>query len=282
MDPAPLVRNNLPTSIQLDLDKDPETVGPWYDFQNGAYQTRGFCGYRYPDEICHWFSVAIDREVILIRAASKHRCRARLGKFVAGRKDDQVKSFTSEAPLSIVNDASICDLRNRVLEKKEVNSDFYLEREQFRAPIAVDLGTPWLEDSLAECRIGPILLRYCGPAIRCDCIRMDYRKNCFLDKREPYATLSTFRSLPGWGALFAAYVSCDLLTSKEEYEAALPPALGYQSYSDSLKANPHQRYPNEEDMTYIRIYKHDYLYIRVQKEPKLMAELRLKNEAKSI
>ena len=110
---------------------------------------------------------------------------------------------------------------------------------------------------------------------------MDYHKNCFLDKHEPYATLSTFRSLPGWGALFAVNVNCDLLTSKKEYEAALPPSLGYPSYADNLKANPHQRYPNEEDMTYIRIYKHDHLYIRVQKEPKFLAELRLKNEAQS-
>ena len=53
------------------------------------------------------------------------------------------------------------------------------------------------------------------------------------------------------------------------------------SYSDIQKANPQQRFPNEEDMTYIRIYKHDYLYIRVEKEPQLMAELRLKNEGKS-
>ena len=163
MDPVPLLRNSLPTSIQLDLDKDPETVGPWYDFQGKAPQTVGFCGYRYSDEVCHWFSVAIEREVILIRAGSKQKCRPRMNKFIAGAKRDQVKSFAAEAALNIINDASISELRNRVLQKKEVNSDFYLEREQFRAPIAVNLGNPWLEDSLAECRIGPIMLRYCGP-----------------------------------------------------------------------------------------------------------------------
>ena len=96
----------------------------------------------------------------------------------------------SESHLNIVNDASIRDVRNRVLEKGEVSEDFYLEREQFRAPIAIDLGTPWLEDNLAECRLGPILVRYVGPSVRCDCIRMDYRKHCFLDLHEPYATLS--------------------------------------------------------------------------------------------
>ena len=107
---------------------------------------------------------------------------------------------------------------------------------------------------------------------------MDWRKNCFLDKREPYATLCTFRSPPGWGALFATNHSVDLLTNKEEYEAALPSSLGYKSYSESLKANPHQQFPNEDGLTYIRIYKHDHFYIRVKKEPKLVTELRLKNK----
>ena len=186
--------------------------------------------------------MAIGKEVIAIRSAPKQRCRSRFNKFFNGFSSDQVKSFVSESPLNIINDASIRDLRDRVLKKGKVNADFYLDRDQFRAPIAIDLGTPWLEDSLAECRIGPVLIRYCGPAIRCDCIRMDYRKNCFLDKREPYATLSEFRCLKGRGTLFATNLSVELLESKQEYEAALPQALGYPSYQESLKANPHIQY----------------------------------------
>ena len=192
-----------------------------------------------------------------------------------------MKSFASESPLNIINDASIRDLRDRILKKGEVNADFYLDREQFRAPIAIDLGTPWLEDNLAECRIGPILIRYCGPAIRCECIRMDLRKNCYLDKHEPYATLSEFRCLAGWGTLFATNSSVELLESKQEYEAALPKALGYPSYQESLEANPRIQYENETGLTYIRVYKHDNLHIRLQKEPSFVSELRLKNQAKA-
>ena len=228
--PEPLIKQGLPTEISLDLDVDPECIGPWHDHQKIQPRSIGFQGYRYPEKVNHWFSVAIDKEVVLIRAASRQKCRARVNKFTDGWFDDQSKSFQSESPLTILNDASIQDLKSKVLEKKDVSPDFYLEREQFRSPIAIDLGTPWLEDSLAECRIGPILLRYCGPSVRCDCIRINIRKNCFFEDKEPYATLSTFRSLSGWGTLFANNHSCELLTSRAEYDAALPISLGYQSY----------------------------------------------------
>ena len=70
-DPEPLIKQGLPIMIQLDLDIEPETIGPWYDSQNTSYQSLGFCGYRYPVDVCHWISVAIDKEVIVIPAESE-------------------------------------------------------------------------------------------------------------------------------------------------------------------------------------------------------------------
>ena len=71
-----------------------------------------------------------------------------------------------------------------------------------------------MEDNLYELRVGPILMRNVGPAIRCDCIRMNYHTNRFFDDHEPYATLSKFRSVPSLGVLFSNNFQVELLTDK--------------------------------------------------------------------
>ena len=53
-------------------------VGPWrsYVIENKSV-TKGFYGYQYPTEVNHWFSVAIQKECVMIRAEAGHRLEAR-------------------------------------------------------------------------------------------------------------------------------------------------------------------------------------------------------------
>ena len=65
-------------------------------------------------------------------------------------------------------------------------------------------------------------MRYVGPAMRCNCIRTNYRVNGFFEGNEPYATLSKFRASPTLGVLFGSYYAVEMLTDKATYEVALP------------------------------------------------------------
>ena len=54
MIPERLKEKGLPTSLQLEMDIDPEKdLGEYVELQ------RGYAGYKYPEEICRWFSIAI-------------------------------------------------------------------------------------------------------------------------------------------------------------------------------------------------------------------------------
>ena len=81
----------------------------------------------------------------------------------------------------------------------------YFSVEQFRPNIVLDTGISYSEDKLAELRVGPLLLRQSGPANRCNVIRMNLEKRCFVDEHEPYSTLGTYRTLPGCGVVFGNY-----------------------------------------------------------------------------
>ena len=111
--PQLLLDQGLPVSIEIDLDQDPEKVGPFQNFENNSVPTKGFKGHVYPDEVGRWFSVAVSKEVVLIRAPNMWKTEARFNKFPHGRRGDLVKSYTSESPLNIVNDASIRNLQSR-------------------------------------------------------------------------------------------------------------------------------------------------------------------------
>ena len=129
-------------------------------------------------------------------------------------------------------------------------------------------------------RVGSILMRNVGPAIRCDCVRVNYKTNGFFDDHEPYATMSKFRTVPSLGVLFSNYYQCELLIDNQSYSDALPAKLGFPSFEDAIKKNPLLKFPHD-DYTYVRIYKEDPLFIRVVKEPKWIPELRQRNISKS-
>ena len=116
--PELLTAKGLPKSIEFDLDAAPEEVGPYIDTEH-HHSTRniGSVGYVYNDRVNHWFTVALERDVYVIRAPRGHRCRARTNKNPLKVEGDACKGFTSEAPIHIVNENSVRELSKVALER---------------------------------------------------------------------------------------------------------------------------------------------------------------------
>ena len=129
--PQLLQDKNLPPTIEIDLAVDPEKIGPYtiHEFHN--YNSKGFNGHQYPDEINHWFSTAIEKKVVMIRAKDMSKTKARNDKFFSGRKDDLVKSFLGESPLHVVNFSSMRDLESGILNNpnRTDKDDFHLTED---------------------------------------------------------------------------------------------------------------------------------------------------------
>ena len=49
--------------ITLEMDIDPEAeLGEYIQCNNG------YAGYKYPEDVCKWFSAAIDKDVVVLRS----------------------------------------------------------------------------------------------------------------------------------------------------------------------------------------------------------------------
>lgn len=83
---------------------------------------------------------------------------------------DKVKGYTSEAPIHLINEASVRYLEEQVKKRRngrEMPENWDLRRETFRANIYIDIPEVYREDCLSEMRVGPLLMRSTGPSIRC-------------------------------------------------------------------------------------------------------------------
>ena len=107
-EPDKLSAKNLPATISIDLDDDPEETGPLVECKND------YAGYQFKDSICEWFSAAIDREVIAIRSPLRRRSKLNAKRLLFERPDDLRKTFCTDAAFHVVNKASVDELRQRV------------------------------------------------------------------------------------------------------------------------------------------------------------------------
>lgn len=177
-------------------------------------------------------------------------------------KSDSHKTFTTDAALHIINKTSVEDLERRMMTRYPDGLEhFYVSIEQFRANIVLDTKLSYSEDNYNELRAGAILMRNCGPCIRCNTIRMNLDKHCPVDENEPYNTLGTFRTCPGLGVMFGMYYQMEILSNKRLYNKVLPQRLGYSSFEEAIKRNPIEKREADGEY-YIRIHKEDGLAVR--------------------
>ena len=96
IEPQLLRAKNLPESITIDLDEDPNTIGPAVDgFRSLMWSGNkdDHWGNQYNDTICEWFSVAVEKEIVLIRAPSKLRLNNEKKRTMYTKEDDLRKGF---------------------------------------------------------------------------------------------------------------------------------------------------------------------------------------------
>ena len=116
-----------------------------------------------------------------------------------------------------------------VLARNPERKDIFLDESLYRGNIYIE-AEPFEEDNLQEMRIGPLLIRQVHPTIRCKAIYLNQETGTLDEGKEPYSTLSTFRSIPGKGVGFGVYYATEVLASKADFERALPCSLGYPSF----------------------------------------------------
>ena len=178
LNPDPLVAAGLPTFIELDLEKDPKTIGgPWMDFVNPSItRTKKFHGYAYGNDVQNWFRTALCKEEIyVIRSPQGYTAKPKFGKLPEKKSGDLARTLLCETPLHFVNDRSVRNLTSVVelRNKEKPLTNWNHCKENYRANIYFDLPEAYEEERLTEYRIGPLLMRLVGPAIRCQLLKFN-------------------------------------------------------------------------------------------------------------
>ena len=63
--PERLSERGMPVTITLEMDIDPEKdlTGEFIEVN------KGYAGYKYPEDVCKWFSIAIEEDVVALRSS---------------------------------------------------------------------------------------------------------------------------------------------------------------------------------------------------------------------
>lgn len=246
---------DLSKTLKLDLDIT-KPVGPL--FKGLKHE-----GHQYPDEICNWFSAAINRNVVAVHSAADRQMDLDPKRHILMKEGDTRKTFTTDAALHIVNEASVDELRQRVNDQYPAEEEsVYVDAEQFRSNIVVNTKVPFSEDFFAEMRIGTCLLRNVGPTIRCNAIRTDWEKQLHCKENEPSATLSKFRNIPGLGNIFGMYYQQEFM-NEEIYNKVCKE--GYPTFQQAIKAHPTE-FRAFDTTKYTRVREGEMIQVRLIQE----------------
>jgi len=111
----------------------------------------------------------------VIRAADDRVTPLDPGRILETKDIDRKKSFTTDAALHIVNQASTRDLKRRVEERyPEGLENIMIDNRNWRANIYIDTKNAYDEDLFTELRFGTCIARTVGPSVRCKAIQCNY------------------------------------------------------------------------------------------------------------
>ena len=151
-------------------------------------------------------------------------------------KDDSFGNFNRAASLHVVNKTSMEYLEKKVRANHETLENFDgLGHWHFRPNMVIDTGEVFSEDYLVELRASNVLLRFVGPTIRCNVIRINAANGKVIGENEPISTLSKFRAFRGAGVAFGNYYAIDMLQSKDVYEYIMPSNKGYSTFEEQKR-----------------------------------------------
>ena len=122
--PKRLAEKGLPVSLTLEMDIDPEKeLGELIECN------KGYAGFKYPDDVCKWFSAAIDKDVVVLRSPMTRKTKINPKRLIFD-KSDVHKTFTTDAALHIINKASVEELESKVRARYPDGLDnFYISSE---------------------------------------------------------------------------------------------------------------------------------------------------------
>ncbi|MEP6590257.1 MAG: MOSC N-terminal beta barrel domain-containing protein [Gemmatimonadota bacterium] len=143
------------------------------------------------ERAAEWFSDAVGSALRLVWYGPSSR---RLIDPTYSPRADAATAFTDGYQVLVVQQASLDDLNARLPEP--------IPMERFRPNIVVRGGTAWDEDGWKELRVGTMTFDAVKPCARCLVTTTDQRTGARHPHQEPLRTLASFRTLPGFGAIF--------------------------------------------------------------------------------
>ena len=82
-----------------------------------------------PKSVNHWFSLAVELPVFVLYSAPDRIKLNKPAKVICTKLDDQSKTFLSSAPFHVINEASLRDVKDRVLKRHpgKTSDDFKID-----------------------------------------------------------------------------------------------------------------------------------------------------------
>ena len=177
-------------------------------------------------EADRWFSAFLGYDAFLLRSAPNWRKKVPSQALPQTAEGDETKGFVSKAAVHIVNEASVRDLRERVLSKIEdpaARALTKIEATPFRPNFVIDSGVAFSEDTYQEARVGNVLFRLVGYCSRCKAVTCNFDTNERNPELEPTPTLTAYRKHE-LGVLFGTYNQVEVISSPQQFRRLLGPS----------------------------------------------------------
>eukprot|EP01133_Synstelium_polycarpum_P016004 gene16004-19042_t len=142
-------------------------------------------------DISGWMQRVTGKRCHLVRKDPDSQRRSRMA-------SGESISFANESPFLLISNASVQDLKSRVVERNastDASEWRWITADSFRANFVLAGGSPYHEDTLEKFSVGPAVFDVIGDCNRCKMICIN--QSMGVEEHEPLATLSTYRRKSG-------------------------------------------------------------------------------------
>jgi uncharacterized protein YcbX len=169
--------------VTVNLDAAPRAVHVWWPHQIAAADQG--------DRAAEWFSDAIGMRCRLVAFGSA--ARNPVDPEYAPRADAET-AFTDGYPIMATLEESLADLNRRLAAP--------IPMARFRPSVVIAGAPAWSEDDWMAMKLGDLDCDAVKPCGRCVVTTTDQISGAKHAHQEPLRTLTTFRTIPGIGAIF--------------------------------------------------------------------------------
>jgi uncharacterized protein YcbX len=112
-----MAAKSLPCELVIELDRDPAAQGWELTEVKG-----GTKGYKMGADVNSWFSCALDVDCFALHSELDRVKPNKPAKAICMKEGDQSKTFVSQAPIHVINEASLRALSERCLQRHPENT----------------------------------------------------------------------------------------------------------------------------------------------------------------